>query len=453
MQPVCAYSGVAQKNFFKESESVAEKLVIELLEETVEQVFDEDIKPEEAEQDFTEATENRTVTRQFRWGYIDELSSWPAGAHRGSEDDLLMSLSNQVQPAILLVPGDRVVSLPVAYSKKEARHFLKLLPYQIEDEVLGSVEDLHFAVSADKEGETVPVAYVNAEWIEALLVWMTNHNIAVDTCLASYQVLHAVDNELLIWFADGQVLGHRANGLGFSIAQSFSQAFLKDLLQNQQDVAEPWQVRVYVDDAETQEIIESHIMPPVEYSVVIGSPPLSFEQSNQLNFCTGKFGKKLPLDKWWKEARPVAILAAVAVAVFFVASFADIYLMKKQRAAYQEEMLAAFRTVVPRGAATDPVKRLKSMLGSSANVGKQSQVVHLLSKVAPVLDQLKINLTTLNYSNREQALRINIKADSFNGIEQFRQQLDKQGVNAELQSSNAADKGFQARLRIALKGA
>lgn len=427
---------------------MAEKLVIELLEEVVEKVFDERV-----EQDNAGLDESSTVNRQFRWGFIDELSNWPADAHIGSEEDLLMSLSNQKQAALLLIPGNKVVSLPVAYNKKEARHFLKLLPYQVEEDVLGSVDDLHFAISNQKDSEVISVAYVQSAWFSSLMTWMSANNIKVESCIANFQTLQASHNELLIWFVDSQVLGHRSNGLGFSIAQSFSQAFLKDLLQNQQDIADPWSVRVYVDDAETQEIIESHIMPPVEYSVVIGSPPLSFTQSNQLNFSTGKFGKKLPLDSWWKEAKPLAMLAAAAIAVFFVASFADIYLMKQQRAAYQEDMLSAFRTVVPRGAATDPVKRLKAMLGSGSNVGEPSQVVFLLSKVAPVLDQLSINLTTLNYSNREQALRINIQADSFNGVEQFRQRLDQQGVNAELQSSNAVGDGFQARLKIAAKGA
>jgi general secretion pathway protein L len=427
---------------------VAEKLVIELLEEVVEKVFDEAV-----EQDNAGLEESSTVTRQFRWGFIDELSNWPAGSQLGSEDDLLMTLSNKIQPALLLVPGDKVVSLPLAYNKKEARHFLKLLPYQIEEDVLGSVEDLHFAVSADKDSEVISVAYAQRDWISSLIGWMSVNNIQVEACIANFQILHASDDELLIWFVDGQVLGHRPNGLGFSIAQSFSQAFLKDLLQNQQETGSAWSVRVYVDDAETQEIIESHIMPPVEYSVVIGSPPLSFTQSNQLNFCTGKFGKKLPLENWWKEAKPVAIVAAVAVAVFFVASFTDIYLMKQQRAGYQEEMLSIYRTVVPRGPSSDTVTRLKRMLGSTTSAGKPSQVVYLLSKVAPVLDQLKINLTTLNYSNREQSLRINIKADSFNGVEQFRQSLDQQGVKAELQSSSASGDGFQARLKIVLKGA
>lgn len=427
---------------------MAEKLVIELVDEVHEAVFDENIETDSRSVDEAKTV---SITRHFRWGYIDELSNWPGDSHSGSEDDLLLSLSNHQQPALLLIPGHKVVGLSVDYNKKEARHFLKLLPYQIEDDVLGSVDNLHFAVSRNKEADKVVVAYADFEWLESLLTWMRVSGIKVENCIANYQILHASDNELLIWFTDGRVVGHRSNGLGFSIAQSLSQAFLKDILRNQHESAEPISVRVFVDDAETQEIIESHIMPPVEYDVLIGQPPLSFSQESQLNFCNGRFGKKLPLDQWWKELKPVAMLAAASVVVFFVATFADIYMIKQQQSAYKEDMVTAFRTVVPRGAASDPVRRLKGMLGNNTEA-EPSQVVFLLSKVAPVLDKLEINITTLNYSNRERALRVNIQAKSFNGVEQFRQQLSQQGINAELQSSNAAAEGFQARLRIGLEG-
>ena len=413
---------------------MTEQLVIQLLEELSEDDAD--------------------IVRHFRWAYVDELSDWPEDAETGIDKDLLMALDDNTVPAILLIPGNKVVSLPVSYNKKEARHFLKLLPYQLEDDVLGPVEDLHFAVGApnNKEATSVSVAYIDQQWLFALLEWFKASNIAIERCIADFQCLRAVDNELLLWFVDDHLLGHRANGLGFSVSQSLSQLFLKDLLLKQQDLEDPWQVKVYVNDSETKEIIESHIVPPVDYEIVIAQPPLAFVQDNHLNFCSGKYGKKLPLERWWQEIKPIAILAAVATAIFFLSTFADIYLLKQQKAEYQADMLAAYREVIPRGPATDPVRRLKAKLGTSASVTQSSQSVYLLSKVAPVLDELDITLTTLKYSGREQALRININAASFNGIEQFRQKVEQQGIKAELQSSNAGKEGFQARLRIALRG-
>ena len=116
-----------------------------------------------------------------------------------------------------------------------------------------------------------------------------------------------------------------------------------------------------------------------------------------------------------------------------------------------DKIVENFRQVVPNGSASVPVRRLNAMLGSGGKDKKISQSIYLLSKIAPALTQLKIDLSTLNYSNREQILRINIKADSFSGVEQLRQALDKQGVVAELQSSNATDDGFQARLKISMR--
>lgn len=433
---------------------MAERLIIQLLAETlVNDELGEQGEEVLVDTDSDEFVEPSHITRRFRWGFVDELSNWHAVSHEGSDQDMLQALEFQSKPATLLMPGARVVTLPVAYSKKEARHFLKLLPYQVEDDILGSVDDLFFAVG-NRETEVVTAGYVDEQWLSELLSWFQQHDIIVERCIADYQCLHTEGDEQIIWFTDGYVWGHRVSGLGFSVAQALSQPFLSDLLVNQQDIENPWQVKVYVEDAEAKEIVETHILPPVDYEVVIGQPPLDFEQSCQLNFCRGRFGKKLPIDKWWQEAKSMVVLSAAAVVVFFIATFTDIYMLKQQRSANQQALLETYRTVVPRGPATDPIRRLKSMVGRGGGqiTEENSQSVFLLSKVAPVLDQLKITLTTLNYSNKEQALRININANSFNGIEQFRQQLDSQGLQAELQSSGAAKEGFQGRLRISIKG-
>lgn len=409
---------------------MSEKLVVQLIDET---------QGEEGE-----------VIRRFRWGFVDELSEWLKASNQGTAEALLGALEGKAQPATLLLPGYRVISTSVPYNKKEARHFNKLLPYEVEEDVLCDVEALHFAVGS-KESDVVTVAYVEKPWLEQLLAWFEQEGIGISACYADYQALNVVGDEYVLWFTDDYLWGHRSNGLGFSIAQHLSQPLLKDLLENQHDEKSPLYVRVYVPDNETQEIIDSHIMPDVHYEVVVGEPALTFEQANQLSFLSGRFGKKLPVERWWQEAKPLAILAAVVAVVFLAATFVDIYSFKRDSAKFHKETLAAFRSAVPQGRADDPVRLLKAKLGTQGQTsGEPSQSIFLLSKVAPILDTLKIELATLNYSQRDKALRINVKAKSFNGIEQLRQRLTQEGVQAELQTSQAVDDGFQARIRVTL---
>jgi len=111
----------------------------------------------------------------------------------------------------------------------------------------------------------------------------------------------------------------------------------------------------------------------------------------------------------------------------------------------------SYRTVVPSGPTEGAVRRLQARLGNDNTAANEpSNSVYLLSKIAPILSNLSIEMDTLNYSQRDTALRVNVKAQSFNNIEQLRQRLSGEGVQAELQSSNAVDEGFQARLLIQL---
>jgi type II secretion system protein L len=393
---------------------------------------------------------NGNTLREFRWGDISDAESWSSATQCGDGDALLAAVISQ--PILLLIPGHQVVSFSVPYNKNEARHFLDLLPYQIEDDVLGNGENLHFAVSNHKEYDTVCAAYTDMTWLASLVNWLSGNGLIVESCIADFQCLDATSNELVLWFNEGYVLGHRGNGLGFSVAYSLAKPFLKDLLQNQQSVKDPWLISVYVNDVAELKNIQENILPVNDYNCIAGAPSLNLQQTNQFDFSRGKLGKKLPISKWWGEAKALTGLAAAAITVFFVVSFVDIYLLKKEHAKIQNEIVNNFRQVVPNGSVSVPIRRLKAMLRSDEQDKKASQAIYLLSKIAPSLTKLNVGLTTLSYSNREQVFRINIKVDSFSVVEQLRQTLEKQDVIGELQSSNAIDNGFQARLKISLRG-
>ena len=411
---------------------MAEQLIIQLIRETTD--------------------DDGNIDRHFRWGFADDLSNWAAESHEGDSDALLATLQDSQRPVILLIPGYRVVTSLLPYNKKEAKHFLKLLPYEIEDDVLSNVEGLHFSVGA-KTDETIVVAYVDRDWFSGLLAWCDSVGIVVERSMADFQCLQAVGDELTLWFTGDYLWGHRANGLGFSVAQHLSQPLLKDLLVNQQDPEFPWVVNVCVPDNETKELVETHVMPPVEYHLTVGEPMFDFQQASIMDFSTGSFGKKLPVNEWWQQVRGIAALAALALFVFIAVTAVDIMSLQKQNEQNQLAMTQAFRTVIPSGPTQGAVRRLQARLGTGGAVSNEpSNSVFLLSKIAPILSNLSIEMDTLNYSYRDQALRVNVKAKSFNDIEQLRQQLDRQGVRAELQSSNAVDEGFQARLLIQLAG-
>jgi general secretion pathway protein L len=391
---------------------------------------------------------NGDIIREFRWGDMSDTQYMSSDFHSGDGDALLAAV--EPQAVMLLIPGQKVVSISLPYNKKEERYLLSLLPYQIEDDVLGDVNDLHFTVSNNKESDVVCAAYTDLAWLRSVIDWLSSNGLIVENCIADFQCLDVANSDFVIWFNEGQVWGHRVNGLGFNIDDSIAKLFLKDLFQSKQDDEFQKSISVYINDPETQKNIQENILPITAYDFFVGAPSFNFRQNNHLDFVRGKLSKKLPIKQWWGEAKALSSLAVAALVIFFITSFIDIYYLQQKQANVQDEIVDNFRKVVPSGSASVPVRRLKAMLISGDSYQQSSQATYLLSKMAPALEKLNIDLTSLNYSNREQVLRLNIKISAFSVVEQLRQNLEKQGVIAELQNSNATDDGFQARLRVSL---
>ena len=395
----------------------------------------------------------------YRWAQADEAINWRQST-TGSEADLMQWLEMHQTPVVLVIPGEQVVSCQLPYNQKEKKHFVKTLPYQIEEQVMGDVDDLHFAVGRQQEPLTT-VAYVDKAWIDNLLQRFSQRDINVVRCIADFQLITAHNNELVVWFRGDSLQGHQDDGVGFSTTQDLAPVILQNVLASCTDNQV---VKVYItgdfdgeqfatsmDDSDIK-LLFHPLASDIEHQFYSEPPQLSLNTPQQINFYTGAYRKKLPIDDWLKEFRSIGFLAAAAAAIFLIVNISGIYVLESSNDKKRQQIEKAYRSVVPQGVVNDPVRQLKRKLGQASSDNHQaSQSVYLLSLVAPAIQSLDIDLSTINYSNKEQSMRINIQAQSFNVVEQFRTQLSEKGLTAKLLSSNAVEDKFQARLNIGLE--
>lgn len=138
--------------------------------------------------------------------------------------------------------------------------------------------------------------------------------------------------------------------------------------------------------------------------------------------------------------------------LFLTVNFLSIYQSTQKINVFQQNIETATRQVVTEGNMTNPVRLLTNRLEAlSVGSSEPSQVVSLLTLVAPVIQTLDVELLTINYSDKERMLRLSVQAASFNIVEKLRADMEAKGLIAELLSSNAIDNKFQARLRIRLE--
>jgi general secretion pathway protein L len=429
----------------------------------------------------SEASTDEEASQYYRWSLAD-ASLFLEKIEYGNHEQLLEWLAGVDYPIVLVIPGEKVVAQSVAYKEKEKRHFAKMLPYEMEDKIIDEVEDLHFVIGQQQETFTkspvvaegqadnfqVTVAYIDKVWFETLWRSFVDKALTIDYCVADYQCIDVADNETIFWFNGDRLSAHSYTGLGFSSEQTMAPLLLKSFVSSY-DYREDRQERfsVYVtpavkletstDDEVNQNSLQKAqtlfhtLVPEIPITFYSQSPPLSIEQPQVLNFCSGAYGKKISFLDYFKVFRSLGLLATVAILAFVAINLADIYSLKAKNQHYRELIEAAYRTVVPEGAMGDPVRELTRRLGQSVDGEGKSQAVFLLSKVAPVIQALAVDVSAINYSNKEKSLRINIQAESFNLIEKLRTEIEQKGLVAELLGSNAIDNKFQARLMISLE--
>ena len=86
-----------------------------------------------------------------REGLPDELGN-------GSISDLSEQFGGGNINARLIVGGPQVVVRRLQYAEAEKRHLRRLMPFQLEEEVIGDISQFHFALGAASDGE-VSLAY------------------------------------------------------------------------------------------------------------------------------------------------------------------------------------------------------------------------------------------------------------------------------------------------------
>lgn len=448
-----------------------ERLIIQLLEKTTARNTSEFAKSDDIQQAMQPTGLNQ---HRFRWGFAGNFSNWQSVAHEGCGMDMLASLQAETQQkqhkSIVLLPGSRVVTTTSHFNQQEAKHFLKLLPYQIEEEVLEPVDELFFVASKNRKPPTAAIAYTQAAWLHQALSWLRENGIQVDQCYPDYQCLKVASDELVLWFQSDCIWGHFANGTGFSTSKALFPMLIEQFIQSvdfDQKDGRGFSARIYVRDADEKEYahdILQHCLQtdPVsldntseapQVNVVIEHPHFDFNQNNQINFCSGRFGAQLPIHDFWRKSQKIVALGIAATLLFFIAIGSDIYRFKQEQQRILMERDKLYRIAIPTGPSSDPIRRLKAKLSTRPGRSLEpSQSLYLLSKVAPIMQQMEVDLATLNYDHNEQVIRINVSANSFATLEQFRQSMINQGLTAELQSSNAARDGYQARFRIKLQG-
>lgn len=388
----------------------------------------------------------------WQWRESDSQHNWVGDSFYTGDINLLKE-TVQGRAVYLLIPGESVVTRIVDAPVKDRRQLLKVLPYDLEEDIVEPVEEMQFAYGPIFEDQ-IPVAYSVVDVVRNSIDEVERAGADVQRCVVDYLQLPSSLGGWHLLLEGGMVLAHLDRGMGFSVEQESARLFLQALAD---ELSMPQEVTIYGDDEDELETLRSILPDDVLTNDAVDIIEeeagfwdlLSPKTVPLMDFRAGALARQLPFEQWWQNWKYPVIASAAAFMIAVTGTWLSQQQAKAERKTIMAQTDAIFRQVVPQGRITEPARQLKRMLGDSGATGESSGAVPLIANITPAISSTSnVSVRNFRYSMDNGTLQLNIEADSFETFETLRQKIADTGLTVEIRSANVYGDKHQAQLRI-----
>jgi general secretion pathway protein L len=397
---------------------------------------------------------------ETEWLTLDETGAPTPTRQRGS-----LSLAAAVWRTgrvVVLAPATQILlaepELPPGSGAKLAR----AVPFALEEQLTEDVDLLSFAIGRRRGNGGTPVAVVSRA---VLTAWLAELNAAGFDPQAIYADISAMPEnpgQTVLWLERERLAVRRPGALPFAVELSPVKEALvvAGVIADPLDSAEPKlkeSAILYVTredwariQGEFEDLLEDFESLKVQLLTDGPLPWLArgLEAPEAVNLLQGEFSRTTDYSARWRQWRIAAALAVALLVVHVAAQALQIRHAKHDSAALDAEISQLFSESMPGDAPTDPRRQMQAKLERIRKSGAGPQyflrTLQTLSGALAVTP--KTAISALSY--REDALDMTVSAPSLAALSQLTQFVGKEGLAAEIQSSNPVAAGVEAHLHV-----
>jgi len=355
-------------------------------------------------------------------GVIDCAAQWlrlagdeaPAASspEAGTLAELLQQLPGNCR-WIVLLPGENVLTTAVRLPRKRRRQALKALPFMLEDSIASDVMQEHAAVGPDNPDGATLVAVTHKQQLRELLETFAAAGVTPYKVLPDYAALRESPDSWQILLDGDRALVRRPDGTGFTTPVSRLALCFRAADASVPELPGDWQIS------------EQVVANPLQH-LADGAAQAS------LNLLQGEF-KTMQQDGWnWRPWAAAAVLALAALCIVLFETGLETARYNRENAQLQASMLELARDALPGVTQIrDPQTQLLIAWRQLKNGGAgEAEFLPLLNRVSPAISQQQVTVQGISF--RDGTLTMALQGTSLQQLDDLRQQIEQQGLDASL---------------------
>ncbi|MEO7207574.1 MAG: type II secretion system protein GspL [Steroidobacteraceae bacterium] len=398
---------------------------------------------------------------ETEWLILDETGTPTPTRQRGS-----LSLAAAVWRSgrvVVLAPAAQILlaepELPPGSGTKLAR----AVPFALEEQLTEDVDQLSFAIGHRRSSGGTPVAVVSRSVLQGWIADLSAAGFDPEAIYPDISLMPENPGQSILWLEKDRLAVRRPGAIPFAVELApvrealVVAGVIGDPLQTSEEAKPKESAILYVtreDWARVQEDFEELLQDFASLKVqLLADGPLPWlargmHTADAVNLLQGEFSRATDYSERWHRWRLAAGLAAALLVVHVAAQALQIRQAKHESAALDSQISQVFSSAMSGDSSADPRRQMQSKLERirKSGAGPQYFLRALQTLSGALTESPKTTMSALSY--RENALDLTVNAPSLAALSQLTQFVGKQGLAAEIQSSNPVATGVEAHLHI-----
>jgi general secretion pathway protein L len=402
------------------------------------------------------------------WLSIDEMGVPSTAKQRGP-----LSLAAAVARSsrvVVLAPATQILlaepELPPGSGVKLAR----AVPFALEEQLTEDVDQLFFAIGRRLPTGRTPVAVVSHAIIEGWLAQLAAAGIEPAALYPDISLVPDNPGQTVLWLERSRLAVRRPGELPLAIeltpiadALIVAGVIPDPLAEASNEEQRPLESAVLYATREDWNLVQGEFQALAEkFSSLkvqlLADGPLPWlarelKGSEAVNLLQGDFARQTDYGARWKQWRTAAILAGGLLVAHVAAAAIRIHQANHESKTLDTQIAEIFAQVMPAEKLADPRRQMQTRLDRIHHSGAGPEYfLHTMEALAGAISSTP-STRIESFSYREQSLDLRLTAPSLAALSQLTQTVDKQGLKADIQSSQPVDGGVEAHLQLRSQGA
>jgi len=357
---------------------------------------------------------------------------------------------------VIFIPGSDVHLAMQDMPIRNRQKILQAIPYALEDDLIGDVDNFHFAIPARLTSEAIPVCAISRNRLDDILANLAEYRLHPQVITADSIALPCEIDQWNVVIEDIESSVQRSEFSAFSVDTDSLEGYLEMALE-ETDGLGPNELNVIDARKEGSEPLLVD-MDSGSIEISRSSPPASllellvknYQEGSGINLLQGDYAARKVANQSLKKWYPAAAMLAIIIGIQAITSVFSYFSVSSEAEQLSEQIKQVFKQSLPdvkrmENPRSQMQQRLSALKGSSQTGG--ASFLLIMEKFSKAMQSDRsIKLNGVNYRNGRVDIELAIK--DLQALEKLKQSVNQSGLTVDIRSAAVQGKVVSARLRI-----